>query len=151
VKACVSSYESALVTAMTSSHAACGVMKCTTIFMHCSPTHLCYKRPQALHIFLTPDLIGYIKFSKQNTSKHFNTGTPSLPGGVTVSALACQPANWSLNANRCKFFSDLNRALRLTQPQMGTRAIWEVNATCVCDANPLTTDKMLLVTKKYGH
>jgi hypothetical protein len=28
-----------------------------------------------------------------------------------------------------------------TQPQMGARAIWEVKAVYVRDANPITTDK----------
>jgi hypothetical protein len=39
------------------------------------------------------------------------------------------------------FFPDLNKALKSTKPQMGTRAIWEVKTACVRDANSITTDK----------
>jgi hypothetical protein len=38
-------------------------------------------------------------------------------------------------------FSDLIKALRSTQPQMGTRAIWKVNAACMHDVNHITTNK----------
>jgi hypothetical protein len=38
-------------------------------------------------------------------------------------------------------------ALGLMQPQMGTRAIWEVKVACVCDANPTATDKSQLLKK----
>jgi hypothetical protein len=57
---------------------------------------------------------------------------------------------WSSNPNRCGFFPDLNRALESTQPQMGTRAIWEVNAARVHDANPITIDKSRWLMKKWS-
>jgi hypothetical protein len=47
------------------------------------------------------------------------------------------------NPNQCELFSDLNRALRSTQSQMDTRAIWEVKAACAHDANTFTKDKSL--------
>jgi hypothetical protein len=64
------------------------------------------------------------------------------PGSIVVNALTCLlGAVLSSHTNQCEFFSDLNRALRSTQPQMGTKAIWELKAACVCDANTITPDR----------
>jgi hypothetical protein len=53
--------------------------------------------------------------------KQFKLNVCTEPG-----AHACHLEVCSSNPNRCKFFSDLTRALGSTQPQMGTRATWEV-------------------------
>jgi hypothetical protein len=42
------------------------------------------------------------------------------------------------------------QGFRATQPQMGTRAIWEVKATYVRIANPITTNRKPVVKEKYG-
>jgi hypothetical protein len=44
------------------------------------------------------------------------------------------------------FFYLIKKGLS-TQPQMTTRAIWDVKAACVHDANHITTDKKLMVKK----
>jgi hypothetical protein len=75
------------------------------------------------------------------------------PGSVEVSALACNQEVWSMNPNRSRFFSDLIRALRSTQPQMGTRAIWKIMAACVLMLTPSPQIKASGYShkEKYGH
>jgi hypothetical protein len=58
---------------------------------------------------------------------------------VVVRALACHLEVIISILNWCKFLKDLIKTLRSTQPQLGTRIIWEVKAACMCHANDITT------------
>jgi hypothetical protein len=63
------------------------------------------------------------------------------PDNVVFNALACKKGGLEFLPYSVRLFSDLNRALGSTHPQIGTRAIWGVKAASVINTNPITTDK----------